>query len=393
MGGCSYYTGCWVRRKSLIDKKGYFPTGLLHRLPKWPMTITDNRIRPAHKPQAFIINGNPYHWQVEACKAAERACRGIISAPTGTGKSIAMALLITRLNVKTLVVVPSLEIKKQLSKVFSSLTLSNVTIENVDAPSLMNVKDFDCLIIDEAHHVAAKTYHSLNKLWKNIYYRFFFTATPFRNDTEEMLLFEAIAGQLIYQLSYKEAVLNKYIVPVEAYSVEIPKTKDIQVFTYREVYNELVVNNEKRNNMISIILLRLRAAGTKTLCLVREVKHGKILSDITGIPFVSGEDEESRKLISQFNGGELNSLIATTGIMGEGVDTKPCQYVVIAGLGKAKSQFMQQIGRAVRTYPGKETANVVLIRDTSHKFTLKHYNQQKKILLDEYGVVPVKIEV
>ncbi len=79
--------------------------------------------------------------------------------------------------------------------------------------------------------------------------------------------------------------------------------------------------------------------------------------------------------------------------MGEGIDSRPCEFVVVAGLGKAKSAFMQQVGRAVRTFPLKETAKVFLFRDTSHKWCLKHFNEQVKILREEYGVEIKKMEV
>jgi superfamily II DNA or RNA helicase len=109
---------------------------------------------------------------------------------------------------------------------------------------------------------------------------------------------------------------------------------------------------------------------------------------MTGIPFANGQDEESRDFIRQFNSGGIKALIGTTGVLGEGVDTKPCEIVIIACLGKAKSAFMQQVGRAVRTYPGKESAKVVIIKDASHKFLSRHYAAQVAILKEEYGVTP-----
>lgn len=392
-GKSAYFSRYGAKRRSLVDKKGNFPTGLLSRLPPWSMSIIVNRKQPVSKPQPFLLKGKPYPWQIAAVKAAEFNQCGIISAPTGTGKSHTMALLILILNVKTLVVVPTLEIKKQLEEVFVGIGLVNVTVENIDSKALNSLTGFDCLIIDEAHHVAAKTYQRLNRTaWKGIYYRYFLTATPFRNDNEEQLLFESIAGQVIYRLTYKEAVSKKYIVPIEAYYIDLPK-QETDAFTYKQVYNELVVNHEHRNNVIAALLLRLNAARLSTLCLVREVYHGAILCQLTGIPFVSGKDDTSRDYIKPFNSGDIKSLIGTTGILGEGVDTKPCEYVIIAGLGKAKSQFMQQVGRAVRKYPDKESAKIILIRDRSHKFTLRHYNAQVKILKEEYGVKPMKLEI
>jgi len=378
------------KKRCLIDKKGNFPTGLINRIP-FSTQIIDNRRQPISRDCYINLKDSVYEWQRESVNTASFSNRGIISAPTGTGKSLVIKLLAARLNVKTLIVVPSLEIKKQLQETLKDL--QNVTIENIDSKTLQTAKDYDCLIIDEAHHVAAKTYQKLNKTaWVGIYYRFFFTATPFRNNADETMLFEAIAGRLIYKLDYETAIRKGYIAPIEAFYLEIPK-QDTDAFTYSQVYSQLVVNNEVRNLTISKMLLNLQQAGISTLCLVKEVAHGRLLADLTGLPFVSGADDESRQYIQQLNSGELKVLIGTTGILGEGVDTKPCEYVIIAGLGKAKSQFMQQIGRAVRRYPGKGSAKIILIQDKSHKFLIRHFNVQRAILKQEYGVTATKLEV
>jgi superfamily II DNA or RNA helicase len=270
---------------------------------------------------------------------------------------------------------------------------SYIRIENIDSTALNKLTGFDCLIIDEAHHSAAKTYRKLNKTaWKGIYYRFFMTATPFRNDNEETLLFESICGQVVYTLAYTEAVKSKRIVPVEAYYIEVPKKKT-DAHTWGQVYSQLVVNNEDRNMQIALIALRLNSECIPTLILVKEVKHGELLSNMTGLPFANGKDEETREYIQQFNAGKIKALIGTEGILGEGVDTKPCEYVIIGGLGKAKSAFMQKVGRAVRAYVGKESAKVVLFCDKSHKFTLKHFKEQCKILKEEYQVTAIKLDL
>lgn len=385
-------------KRSLLSRKGEFPTGLLPRIieaiKSESVFYDDKRKQPPLSPSvpALDFQRPPlYKSQKEAYHAAMKYGKGIISMPTGTGKSRVIELLAQGLGVKTLVIVPSLEIKKQLQEQLKGH--KNVTIENIDSKRLQRLQGYDCLIIDEAHHVAAKTYQKLNKTaWKDIYYRFFLTATPFRNKKDEMLLFEAIAGPVIYQLSYKMAIREKYIVPVEAYYYQLPKVQT-DAYTWAQVYSELVVNNKVRNETICITLLRLNKAGVSTLCLVKEVKHGQILSEMSGLPFVSGQDEDSRDYIRQFNLGQIKTLIATTGVMGEGVDSKPCEYVIIAGLGKAKSQFMQQIGRSVRTYPGKESAKVILFKDMSHRFLSRHYRAQCVILKEEYGIEPLKVDL
>jgi superfamily II DNA or RNA helicase len=389
----SFYSGFGIRKKCMIDKYGCFPTGLLFRVLRFDFSskpiVIDNRVKPL-RIDSTVPDG-AYKWQIEATLKTLEHARGTIVAPTGTGKSRVIKMICEKHGLKTLVIVPTLEIKKQLSQTLSGL--STVTVENIDSSKLKTMTNFDALIIDETHHAAAKTYHKLNKTaWNKIYYRWNLTATPFRNDTEETFLFEAIAGEVIYQLSYKEAVYKRYIVPVEAYFIEIPK-QATNAFLYREVYNECIIDKLIRNQLLSILLVNLNACNKSTLCLVKEVRHGKILSEMTGLPFIYGENEESRDYIRQFNNGEIKTLIGTSGIISEGIDTKPCEYVIIAGLGKAKSQFMQAVGRSVRTSPGKESAKVIIISDTSHKFLSRHFRTQCAILKSEYGVVPYKLEV
>lgn len=398
----AYFGGFGPKRRYLIDNKGNFPTGLLSKVlyelkSETSLTIRDIRIVPQSKPGMFVPEwiGEHYPAQLEAVEAALKNHRGCISMPTGSGKSRVIALIASRLNVKTLVVVPNLEIKKQLkgnlNEIFGAVKTKNIIIENIDSVSLKIPDDYNCLIIDEAHRVAAKTYQKLNKTpWKDIYYRFFLTATPFRTDTEETLLFEGIAGDIIYSLNYKRAVKEGYIVPVEAYYIDLPK-QQADVYTWAEVYSELVVNNEYRNQIIGQLAASLQEGGKSTLVLVKEIKHGENLASIG--PFANGQDEDSREYISLYNNSEICTLIGTTGIIGEGIDTRPCEYVIIAGLGKAKSAFLQQVGRSVRTYPGKETAKVIIFRDSSHRFTLRHFNEQCKILKEYYGVTPIKLEL
>jgi superfamily II DNA or RNA helicase len=391
------------KRQSLIDKKGNVPTGLLtyvHEfLQKNQITFGTNDTRKVPQKTARLFHMaptlTPYPAQMEAVRRASLAKQCGLVMPTGSGKSFVIAMLANVLQVRTLVVVPSLEIKHQLQAAMRTYFLndSHITICNIDSKKLQNAKDYDCLIIDECHHAAAKTYQKLNKsVWNGIYYRFFLSATFFRNQTNEHLLFEAICGQPAYELSYHDAVKAKYVVPVEAYYLKMPKIVT-GATTWAEVYRALVTQNMHRNERIALLMLRLQAQERSTLTLVKEISHGNTLSTMTGIPFANGQDDDSRTLIKAFAKGQISALIGTTGIIGEGVDTKPCEYVIIAGLGKAKSAFMQQVGRAVRTYPGKESAKVVLIRDPSHKFTVRHYNAQKKVLLEVYGTTPLELEL
>lgn len=399
----SYYIKDPTKRvKYCIDLKGTFPSGLLPRVIKFlstsEYTIIDTRIEPNKLTTSFKLDLKtivPYSEQLEAVGTLLIKGSGGCVMPTGSGKSITMALLINSMQLRTLIVVPNLELKKQLTETFIKLfgSLNNIIIENIDSTNLQKITDIDMLILDECHRSAASTYQKLNKKqWVNAYHRFFFSATYFRNEDNEQLIFEGICGEPTYTLSYEDAVNAKMVVPVEAYYLEIPKSKP-KGNTYAEIYSELVVNNDSRNLIIATLLSRLWSVDKSVLCLVKEINHGKIIRELTGTPFSSGADESSREFIKDFSSGRFKALIATTGMCGEGIDTVKCEYVIIAGLGKAKSALLQQIGRAVRTAQGKTSAKVIIIKDDSHLWTKRHFKEQCKIIFDYYSIDTVRLSL
>lgn len=395
-----FFSGSHRTKAYLIDKYGKFPTGLLPIVKTWLRGtlhhVSDARIRPSLDPSLFSnykLCFEPYNEQLEAVRAAKVHCRGTFSMVTGSGKSYTMAMLVKELGLRTLIVVPNLNLKTQLTATFKAIfrDLSNITIENIDSPALATATDYDCLIIDEAHHVAASTYRKLNrKAWTGIYHRYFFTATPYRSNDEEQLLMESISGKIIYTLGYEKAVSQGLVVPMEAYYIDVPK-REVEGYTWAQVYNELVVSNVARNQIIGNLIAQLHFTGKSTLTLVKEIKHGEALSELTGAGFANGQNEDCQMLIEAFSAKKLTTLVATTGVAGEGTDTKAAEYIIIAGLGKSKNQFVQQCGRGFRRYPGKETVKVIIFRDLSHKWAKAHFKAQVKILRDEFGVIPVKL--
>lgn len=396
-------------KRYLIDKKGVFPTGLLYIVQSWlktekiPHKVEDKRIKPVpHKLFKASMRVTPYPEQENAAMAVLERIRGIIVMPTGCGKSMVAALIIDRLQVNTLIVVPSLELKRQLteglSEIFGGYHVGGlgcrIAIENVDSLDPDdNLEDYGCVIIDEFHHSGAKTYRNLNKkAWTKVFYKVGLTATPFRSKNNERLLLESVLSEVIYRVEYSDAVAKDYIVPIEAYYYELPKT-EVKSSNWHGVYSELVVNNEYRNKLIADLLLKFHTNKISTLCLVREIAHGENIANCNKLYFANGLDQNTQVYIKAFNDQKINCLVGTTGVLGEGVDTKPAEFIIIAGLGRSKNSLMQQVGRGLRKFPQKTSCKVIIFKDTSHKWSLDHFREQCKILRDEYGVAPVRLEL
>lgn len=403
----SYYAKQFQHKKYLISTRGDFPTGLLYIVMRFitinnlKTTIIDNRIAP--KP--FInapklkLTLTPYPEQIDAARAVLTRSRGILSCVTGFGKSLVIALTIDLLKVPTLIIVPSLHLKHQLSESLKewfgkSFVGKNkfIQVENIDSKELNAKSNANLLILDEFHHSAAKTYRDLNKKqWADIYYRVGLTATPYRSQDEERLLLESILSEIIYTVDYKMAVEKGYIVPIEAYYINLPTSK-VNGHTWHQVYSEIVVKNDLRNEIIVNLLTSAKEQGISTLCLVKEIAHGNRISELAGLPFASGINENTKELIYDFNEKIIPILVGTSGVLGEGVDTRPAELIIIAGLGKSKNQFLQQLGRGVRKYNGKESCKIIIFNDNAHKWTKSHFKEQVKYLL-ELGITPVELKL
>lgn len=410
----TYFNPYANRPKYLITKRGEFPTGLLYLVQGFfhqaqiQVLLQDSRIRPAPRKTPFVaeIKYKPYPEQFQAAQMAKSLSRGIICAPTGVGKSAMCTLMIQELQVNTLVVVPTLELKRQLTLTLKdAFGASNVgglgkaiAVENIAALDLnKELKGYDCVIIDEFHHSGASSYRKLNlKCWKGVYYKFGLTATPFRSKDTERLLLESVLSKVIFKVDYQKAVDSGYIVPLEVYVVTLPKIK-CGAKVYAGVYSELVVNREDRNILIAKILARLGASQRSTLCLVKQIEHGKILQELAlqeglVVDFVKGENDDNQEVLSNFNQG-MKPLIGTMGVVGEGVDTKPTEFAILASPMKSKNLFMQCVGRTFRRFPGKDCAKVIMFLDPSNKFMKAHHKACVEYLLEEYGVTPSDLEI
>lgn len=415
----TYFSGAYRQRRiPLIDKKGAFPTGLLYIVFAWifenglskEADIDDTRIVPKLRPGLFHGDKlpKPHKWQDRASEDCVEAQRGIVSACTGSGKSILAAWIVYRLQVPTLIVVPGVELCRQLRETMTEIfgadrvggLGSALAIENIDALDPNKpLKGYDCVIVDEFHHSAAKSYRDLNKkAWTGVFHRFGLSATPWRTDDNERLLLESFLAQVIYEYPYSKAVENGHIVPIEPYLVKLSHTP-IDAYTYAEAYNQLIINKYERTQAICDLAKMLYDSKASTLILVDQIAHGQIIQEALeemgyDIPFANGRDqEEGKEFIRMFNAKEFPVLIGSS-ILGEGIDSKPCEWVILAGgTGKSKTQLMQRVGRAVRKYGDKETAKIVTFYEPSHKWFKKHHSAFLKVMREEYKVKPAILSI
>lgn len=395
----------------MLYNDGEFPTGLLPRVvssfmsAELPFEMKDERKRPPKLSNKYVLKESfppMRYYQRAAARLVEEKGRGIIVAPTGTGKTKMVMRMIWDLGVKTLIITPGKSItdnmfdecikyfgKGQVAKLSTkSGKTKSINVCNIQAlvrldPALL--ADVEAVFIDEFHHAAAETYQEVNlKHLKNCYYRIGVTATNFRNDGSDMSL-EGVLSEVLYDYSIARALTDKFLVQP---AFRVVYTQCPHNDNYQKEYKAGIVENVPRNEEIADIVKE--HDKDSTLVLVQQLEHGETLKSlIPGSIFLHGEEKDDvrQNAMEDFRRGKVRCLIGTS-VIGEGVDLPRANVLVMAGGGKAKSQIMQNVGRVLRPFEGKSEAIVYDFTDEGSRYLSEHSQLRQEI----YKMYDVKQE-
>lgn len=373
-----FASGRWDGFKSLFDPHYLrFPTGLLSaaltiakreghtpeidmRLPELPERI-DRRV---DLPELR-------DYQIQAVEQALKFKRGVIRIPTGGGKTEAAISLIATSGVRrSLFLVPNRTILNQtvrrFKKALPGTTIlkwgdgsQDVTAEHVDDYVLVSttqsawkrthypqITDAQMVIVDESHHVAAETFHTVTRTCRNARYLIGLSATPYRDDGADMELTGWI-GPPIFSIGYEELISGGYLVPprfVKVRSLEeaFEVTSGLKTLMFSEKIKELQDYGPTLEKYNTVILTGKDKSSTIQGCL-RRIEHG----DITHI--------------------------AATPIFDEGLDMPALDAIVFLACGRGRVRAMQRIGRGMRPYPGKKEVLVVDMLDKNYRSRYQAY--------------------
>lgn len=388
----------------MMYRDGEFPTGLLPRVvsavqsAKLNFELKDERARPAKLSSKYVLRESfppMRYYQRTAARLVEENGRGIIVAPTGTGKTLTVARMIWDLGVKTLVITPSKSItdnmvdaltkyfgKGQVAKLNTkSAKTKNINVCNIQAlvridPSVL--ADVEAVFIDEFHHAAAETYQEVNlNHLRSCYYRVGVTATNFRNDGSDMAL-EGVLSEVLYEYTIQQALADGFLVQPRfiTVSTQCPYNNN-----YQKEYKQGIVENEQRNEKVADIVKQHVSIRDSVLVLVQQLEHGEsIRSLVSDSIFLHGEEKDDvrQRAMEDFRQGKVRCLIGTS-VIGEGVDLPRANILVMAGGGKAKSQIMQNVGRVLRPFDGKTEAVVYDFTDKGSRYLEEHSYLRQEI--------------
>src|ERR1035437_2260512 len=317
----AFQNGYWDGRKKLFNKKLLtLPTGLFTVLRDTckdhfiSLTINDGRIRPALGNSIPLQGLTLRDYQLDASTAALAKQRGMIHIATGGGKTEIIADLISRTNLPTVVFIHKQDIFYQLAerlrqrlgvpigKIGCGIVYpQNITVVMIQTAfrayggDLKKVKDADkddtvipkpeiiqqcleraeCVIIDESHHVSSDIFSEVLPRCLKAFYRWSFSATPFREDGADLLL-DAHTGPTCVKVPASELIRRGYLAKPSFYLINFNHGKP-PATPYAGFYTQQIVNNDARNKLIVQASLKAVASNKTCLIAVTRVEHGEVL--------------------------------------------------------------------------------------------------------------------
>ncbi len=429
----------WNGRVCLLTTKGSFPSGLQDRVVKFlnenniQYDIVDKRNKlEINKPIDILptlskLGMIPRDYQYAMVEATKGKTKGIIRVTTGSGKSLCIAMCAALYNTPTIIFVTGLsllgQIHKMLEQVFNEkigyIGNSIIDIRKINVCSIwsigraLNIKDIiiddednevenfngndaqsiiellkatKLFLFDECHSVTTNT---IKEIFKNIdpHRCFGFSATPFRQNGSDIIV-NGYLGEQIINITASELIARKVLAQPIIKFINIPSIP-IYSKNYAEVYNEYIVENDIRNNIIMLETKKIISKGYRPLVLFKNIAHGKILARLfekNNITFglLNGKNtlEEREAMQEKFINKEIDVILGSV-IYDIGIDIKQISALVLAGGGKSSIKTLQRIGRCIRGSDGKTYAAVIDFIDN-----IRYLKNHSKIRYEIYKSEP-----
>ena len=211
--------------------------------------------------------------------------------------------------------------------------------------------DLGCILIDEVHHIAADTCLYICDKLSNTGRIYGLTATDFRADGKDILITANVGPTIIKRdviwMIHHGWLRSPYFIirGVDTIGREYREDK-------KRNYKTHVLNQKSINDRIVSDAKAFIANNKSVLILVDEVSHGDYLSQQIGLPFASGKNKQSKQYIDDLNNSKIAGLIGTDKYIGEGVDTKNVDVLILANFVASKGLVWQNIGRGLRPFKG-----------------------------------------
>ncbi len=368
----------------------------------------DGRVLPSARLEVPALALRDY--QARGVEALAKVTQGTVVIPCGGGKTRVALGAIARLKTPTLVLVHTIDLAEQWrAELKANLHLDAGLVgagEVAEAPVTVALiqaltqwpqanlesflSQFGLLILDEAHHVAASTFHAVVDHCP-ARYRLGLTATPEREDNLTPLL-EVFLGRPLLVVTHEQLVA--------AGVLKVPSVRTIVTefaFAYRssDDYTRMlsaVAADAERNRLIVSTVVAEAKAGHTCLVLSGRVEHCEVLADtvrahgLTAAALTGGVGRAQRKaLLDDARAGRLQVLVATS-LADEGLDLPRLARVFLAFPGRSRGRTIQRLGRLTRPHPSKQSAVLLDFVDKRVPILRRHHLERRKLYSEVLGI-------
>ena len=238
------------------------------------------------------------------------------------------------------------------------------TVQTLSQPTTLKQlgpKTFDYILVDEAHRAAAPSYqrvfdHFRPQFWLGM------TATPERMDKQDV--YALFDYHLAYEIRLRAALDAGMLAPFHYVGIQ-DYERDGTVITETSDLRYLVADQR-----VKYILDQMdyygycgdRARGLVFCSRQKEARELAVKFSAAGHPAVALTNTDSgarrQSVVHQLEAGKIEYII-TVDLFNEGVDIPSLNQVVMLRNTQSAVVFIQQLGRGLRKYPGKEYVTVL----------------------------------
>ena len=352
------------------------------------------------------MNLRPY--QTEIVKATVQAIWGeykapLIVAPTGSGKTVIFAHIATgavQKNKRVLILTHRREILQQTvqkiagfgikaGQIISGKPMTDELIQVAMVETLVrrldSIPDQDLIIIDEAQHAVSATWKKVIEHFPTL--RMGFTATP-----------ERLSGEGLIEI-FDTMILGPHTIDlVQSGNLSYPRMfsgPDVQAksklkITRGDYDKDEQVKNYKKATVIGSVIdhYREKLNGLPVVCFCVSIDHchmmeAEFLSAGYKARTITGKMSRSDRdaVIEGLSDGSVQ-VLCSCDVISEGVDVPVLAGCILLRRTKSLALYLQQVGRALRPYPGKSEAIILdhagCFHDHGHPLDIREWSLEAK---------------
>jgi superfamily II DNA or RNA helicase len=240
---------------------------------------------------------------------------------------------------------------------------------------------FECVVIDEVHHAPARTWAAiLNQLPAQ--FKYGFTATAWRKDGLQCLMWRTI-GNITAAISATDVRDAGRIVSPIIETIQTDFYFHLEDATqWTRMITDLVQDSERNALIVNEVRDRLQPQ-TRALILSDRIEHvlmlAALLADLNPVVLTGTLTKAARETAMQAVRDGARLTIATSSLLGEGVDVPGWDLLFLATPMAGGPRTLQAIGRVTRAAPGKDRAVVVDFVDRDVPALAHAYGQRARL--------------